>query len=57
MEEQNEINVYSVLSEKSKKIAPQIEELLNGLTVDEAIRLLGRVRISITKKSKIEISA
>ena len=44
---------YSVLSDDAKKIAPQVEKLLLGLSIEDANRLLGRVRMSISAQSKV----
>lgn len=46
---------YSVLSDEAKNVAPQIEKLLLGLSVEDANRLLGRVRMAISAKSKVSV--
>lgn len=45
---------YENLSDKQKEVAPKIEELLNGLSVADAIKLLYRIRRAIEEKGIIK---
>lgn len=56
MSEQNNNTVshYENLSDKQKEVAPKIEELLNGLSVAHAIKLLYRIRRAIEDKGIIK---
>jgi len=56
MSEQNNntSSYYDKLSDKQKEVAPKIEELLNGLSVADAIKLLYKVRLAIEEKGIIK---
>lgn len=54
--ENAETSYYTRFDENGQKIAAQIEILLNGLSVGDAIKLLGKVRLSISDKAKIALS-
>lgn len=45
--------VYNVLSDKAKAVAPKIESLLVGLSIEDACRLLSRVKMAISESTKV----
>jgi len=49
-----EEKVYSEFSERAQEVAPQIEELLKGLTVKEARKLLFEISDQVSEKTKVE---
>lgn len=48
-----EDNGYDFLSDKAKEVAPQIEKLLKGLTIDEAVFMLRKISKRILDITKI----
>lgn len=50
----NTASHYENLSDKQKEVAQKIEELLNGLSVADAIKLLYRIRRAIEEKGIIK---
>lgn len=50
-----EETVYSSFSERAQEVAPQIESLLNGLTVKEAASLLFEISRQVSEKTKVKV--
>ena len=48
--------MYENCSDKAKEIAPKIEKLLVGLSIEDATLLLTKVKRAISEKSLVTIS-
>jgi hypothetical protein len=57
LELQNKTDYYASLSDGAKKIAPQIELLLNGLSVEDVSYMFLKIRKKILEETKVAITS